>query len=50
MKPEALERMLKFVPLSRVGEVHEIAHTVHYLVENDFFTGRVLEIDGGLRL
>lgn len=50
MKPEALERMLKFVPLARVGEVQEIAHTVHYLVENDFFTGRVLEIDGGLRL
>ena len=50
MKPEALERMLKFVPLGRVGEVQEIAHTVHYLVENDFFTGRVLEIDGGLRL
>jgi len=50
MKPQALERMLQFVPLGRIGEVTEIAHTVSYLVENDFFTGRVLEIDGGLRL
>jgi len=50
MKPEALERMLKFVPLGRIGEVSEIAHTVQYLIENDFFTGRVLEIDGGLRI
>lgn len=50
MKPEALERMLKFVPVGRVGEAAEIAHTVQYLIENDFFTGRVLELDGGLRL
>jgi len=50
MKPEALERMLKFVPMGRVGEVQEIAHTVNYLIENDFYTGRILEIDGGLRL
>jgi len=50
MKPEALARMLKVVPLGRVGDVHEIAHTVRYLVENDFYTGRVLEIDGGIRL
>lgn len=50
MKPEALERMLKFVPLGRLGEVSELAHSVRYLVENDFFTGRVLEIDGGIRL
>ncbi len=50
MKPEALKRMLEFVPIGRVGEAAEIAHTVQYLIENDFFTGRVLEIDGGLRL
>ncbi len=50
MKPEALDRLLKFVPLGRIGEVNEIAHTVQYLLENDFFTGRVLEIDGGLRV
>ena len=50
MKPEALERILKFVPAGRVGEAAEIAHSVQYLIENDFFNGRVLELDGGLRL
>lgn len=50
MKPEALARMLKGVPLARVGDVKEIAHSVRYLVQNDFYTGRVLEIDGGIRL
>ena len=50
MKPEALARMLKGVPLGRVGDVKEIAHSVRYLIQNDFYTGRVLEIDGGIRL
>jgi len=50
MKPEALERMLQSVPLRRSGDMAEISHTVRYLIENDFFTGRVLEIDGGLRV
>ena len=30
--------------------VEEIAHTAVYIVENDFFTGRCLDIDGGLRI
>ena len=50
MKPEAIERMLKAVPLRRMGEVEEIAHTMQYIVENDYFTGRVIEMDGGLRV
>ena len=30
----------------RLGEAGEIAHTAKYIFENDFFTGRVVEIDG----
>lgn len=50
MKPEAIERMLTAVPLRRLGEVAEMAHTLQYIVENDFFTGRMIEMDGGLRI
>jgi len=50
MKPEAIERMLSAVPLRRLGEVDEMAHTLQYIVENDFFTGRIIEMDGGLRV
>lgn len=50
MKPEAIERMLKAVPLRRMGEVDEIAHTMQYIMENDYFTGRIIEMDGGLRV
>lgn len=50
MKPEALAKMTAHIPLQRMGKPEEIAHSVAYIFENDYFTGRVLELDGGLRL
>ena len=50
MKPEALAKVTAPVPLGRLGEPSEIAHTVGFIFENDFVTGRCLEVDGGLRL
>ena len=50
MKPEILEKAIAPVPLTRLGEADEIAHGAIFIAENDFFTGRVLEIDGGLRI
>ncbi|MCF6438718.1 SDR family oxidoreductase [Pseudoalteromonas luteoviolacea] len=50
MKPEAKDRLVKMKPVGRLGEAREIAHTAQYIIENEFFTGRVVEIDGGIRL
>ncbi|WJG29128.1 SDR family oxidoreductase [Vibrio furnissii] len=50
MKPEAIERLKQMVPVGRMGEPSEIAHAAKYILENDYFTGRVLEIDGGMRM
>ncbi len=50
MRPEVLEKLTAPVPLKRLGRPEEIAHSVRFIVENDFFTGRCLELDGGLRL
>ncbi len=50
MKPEALEMMTKGIPAKRVGEPDEIAHAVAFIMENDYFSGRVIEVDGALRL
>src|SRR5690606_7384928 len=50
MKPEALEKMTAGIPLRRMGKPDEIAHSVAYIFENDYYTGRILELDGGLRL
>jgi 3-oxoacyl-[acyl-carrier protein] reductase len=50
MRPEVLNKMTAPVPLKRLGQPEEIAHAVMFIFENDFFTGRCLEVDGGLRL
>jgi 3-oxoacyl-[acyl-carrier protein] reductase len=50
MRPEMLEKMVAPAPLKRLARPEEIAHAVRFIFENEFFTGRVLEVDGGLRL
>ena len=50
MKPEALEKMTAGIPLKRMGKPEEIAHSAAYIFENDYYTGRILEMDGGLRV
>ncbi|HEX9707226.1 MAG TPA: SDR family oxidoreductase [Steroidobacteraceae bacterium] len=50
MKPEMLARVKAAIPLRRLGDPSEIAATAVFIAENDFVTGRVLEVDGGLRL
>ena len=50
MKPEALERIAAGIPAKRMGQPDEIAHAVTFLLENDYMSGRTVEVDGGLRL
>lgn len=50
MKPEALERLEKMVPVGRLGQPDEVAHAVEFILANDYFSGRVVEVDGGIRL
>lgn len=38
------------IPLGRLGEPEEIARAAIEIFENDYITGRVVEVDGGLRL
>lgn len=45
-----LERWRKGTPIGRLGKLEEIAKALRFVVENDFYNGRVLELDGGLRL
>jgi len=50
MPDKALDQIKAQVPLGRLAEPAEIGHSVVYVLENDYFNGRVLEVDGGLRL
>ena len=49
MRPEVLEKVLAPVPLRRLGEPDEIAQAARFIFENEFFTGRCIDLDGGLR-
>lgn len=48
MPPEMLEKLVRPVPVRRVGEPEEQYLGVKFIIENEYFTGRVLDIDGGL--
>lgn len=50
MRPEMLQQMLKNVPLGRLGQCEEIYKGIKFIVECEYFTGKVLDIDGGLVL
>jgi 3-oxoacyl-[acyl-carrier protein] reductase len=50
MKPEMLQNMTDAIPLGRMGTPEEIGHSCLYIFENDYFTGRVIDMDGGLRI
>jgi len=50
MKPEMIERAVSAVPLKRMAEPAEMAHAAIFIAENDFFSGRVIELDGAQRI
>ena len=50
MKPEAREKMTSGIPVARLGDTDEIAHTVQFIFENDYVSGRCIDVDGALRL
>lgn len=50
MKPEALDRVKQGVPLKRMGKPRNIADAVTFVISNDYYSGRILEVDGALRI
>jgi len=50
MKPEAREKLTAGIPLRRIGDPDEIARAVQFIFENDYVSGRCIEVDGALRL
>lgn len=44
------ERITAGIPLRHMGQPGDIAESVAFIFANDYFTGRVVECDGGLRI
>ena len=50
MPQEARDRLTATIPLRRMGEPSEMSHALRFALENDYVSGRVIPVDGGLRL
>lgn len=50
MPPEMLDKVTQPIPLRRLGLPEEVGHAAVFIAENDYFTGRSVDVDGGLRL
>jgi 3-oxoacyl-[acyl-carrier protein] reductase len=38
------------IPQARLGTLDEVIHAVRFAIENDYMNGRVIDLDGGLRI
>jgi len=50
IREDILDKIVAQIPVGRLGEMSDISRTVQFIIENDFFTGRVIEVDGGMRI
>jgi len=50
MKPEALERIERMVPVRRLGDRKELAQAALFVIENDYMNGETIRMDGGIRM
>jgi 3-oxoacyl-[acyl-carrier protein] reductase len=48
MRDEILEKIISTVPLRRAGQPYEIWQAVRFIIECDYFTGRCVDVDGGI--
>ena len=47
---DALDHVKKETPVKRLGNAEDIAHAVKFSIENDYFSGKIIEVDGGLTI
>lgn len=50
IRPDVLDKLIQNIPVGRLGDMGEISGAVQFIIGNDFFTGRVMEVDGGMRI
>lgn len=43
-----IKNLIKMSPNKRLGKTEEVVCAINMIIENDFFNGKILELDGGL--
>jgi 3-oxoacyl-[acyl-carrier protein] reductase len=49
VSPDALAEMTANIPLGRIAEPYEIWQAARFIIECDYFTGSIIDVDGGAR-
>ncbi len=49
VSPEAQAEMISKIPLRRMAQPYEIWLAMRFIIECDYFTGNVIEVNGGAR-
>lgn len=44
------KQMLDTIPMKKFGSVEDIAKTVEFLIESEYITGQVIEVNGGMNM
>lgn len=50
LKENVVNKIISEVPLKRLGQLEELARAVEFIIQNDYFNGKILELDGGMVL
>ena len=50
LAPHIQEKWKKNIPLNRFGKADELASAIAFIIENDYFNGKILALDGGLSI
>ncbi|MHB8764825.1 MAG: SDR family oxidoreductase [Deferrisomatales bacterium] len=50
LREDLRRRIEAAIPAGRMGKTEEVSHALRFVLENEYVTGRVLEVDGGLRI
>jgi 3-oxoacyl-[acyl-carrier protein] reductase len=45
-----VEKWKKLTPIGKLGELAELLSAVKFIIDNDFYNGKVLQLDGGLNV
>jgi 3-oxoacyl-[acyl-carrier protein] reductase len=47
---DAITRIRKSIPLKRLGSPGQLVHAIKFIIDNEYFHGKVLDLDGGLTI
>ena len=50
MPDNVKEKLAKMIPLGRIGEPSEVAQAAEFIFQNDYYSGRCIDLDGAQRM